>query len=115
MDLNNKHTKTIRLRKVPKKVRISCIKVAQFDRAHLLVGYEDGFVRIRCLDDPSMIVFNYDFKQEVVYINFATGSYCLLLVVLIDGSIKLVNAPRDPMMDGFYLAEKAKEQELRPA
>jgi len=82
-------TDIIHLRKVPenKTVKVSVIRVAQFDRAHLMVGYDDGEVRIRNIDDPSIVVFNYNFGQKVKYINFVTGAYGMLIVMLEDHSL----------------------------
>jgi hypothetical protein len=81
---------------------VSVIKVATFDRAHLLVGYDNGGVRVRLLDKPEKVVFNYKFDQKIRFVNFVTGSFCLLLVVLEDGSIQMVTAKRNPDDEGCY-------------
>jgi hypothetical protein len=95
---------------------LSCLKVGVLNRRHMLLGFNDGNVKVIDTDRPRSILLEAKFQGgKVVDMFFTSAMYGVLTVTVEDGRVWIQKVFFDPSEDGKYDTCNVAPVEIRSA
>jgi hypothetical protein len=86
---------------------VTCLKIGNLNRRHLLLGYKDGRVLIVDVDNPKTRILEYKFDGgKIESICFTSALRGILTAVMDDGCVWVLAVHLDDSKTGSYCVPK---------